>query len=60
MSQNNINGIQTRLYEGRVEDRGYMSKEEALSFVTKFFNLPKKVAFSIISERIIVLSHSFE
>lgn len=39
MSQNNINGIQTRLYEGRVEDRGYMSKEEALSFVTKFFNI---------------------
>jgi hypothetical protein len=38
MSHNNINGIRTRLYEGRVEDRGFMSKEEALSFVTNLFN----------------------
>lgn len=35
---NKNNQIRTRLYEGRVEDRGFMSKEEALSFVTKFFN----------------------
>ncbi len=38
MDDINKNRIQTRLYEGRIEDRGFMSKEEALSFLTKYFN----------------------
>ena len=38
MGHNNMNIIQIRMYEGRIEDRGFMSKEEALSFVTKLFN----------------------
>ncbi len=38
MGDNNMNRIQTRLYEGRIEDRGFVSKEEALSFLTKYFN----------------------
>lgn len=38
MGDNNMNRIQTCLYEGRIEDRGFVSKEEALSFLTKYFN----------------------
>lgn len=35
MSNNNN---KPRLYEGRIEDRGFVSKEEALSYLTKYFN----------------------
>lgn len=38
MGDLNKNRIRTRLYEGRIEDRGFVSKEEALSFLTKYFN----------------------
>ena len=34
----NIDEIPVRLYEGSVEDRQYMSKEEALKYVKDFFN----------------------
>ena len=33
-----VNEIPVRMYRGSVEDRQYMSKEEALRYVKDFFN----------------------